>query len=100
MTAVLAATLGVGFFAGRITESGLSTAQDAISVTVPAAAWETDGATLKGRVYEKTLGDSAVGTVGSTVGGTAPQVPKRVTSDVPPNQYLNRHLPARGGLDG
>ena len=95
MSVVLAATLGIGFFAGRITESIPSTAQDAISVTVPDVAWASDGATLKGRVYEKTLGGVAVGTGGATSGSMTPHVPKRAdaTEATPDRVGSNHYLP-------
>jgi hypothetical protein len=94
MSVVLAATLGIGFFAGRITESVPSKAPVAISQIAPDVAWATDGAIVKGTVYEKTLGGSAVGTGGPAIGGLAPHVPKRAdateaTSDrVGSNHYL------------
>jgi len=66
MSAVLAAVLGVGFFAGRATESAPSTAQEGVSVAIPEVGLGTEGAAVKERIYERTFGTPTNGTGDST----------------------------------
>jgi hypothetical protein len=91
--AALVATLGVGFFVGRVSEPKASTAPAAIAA-VPELGWDSDGAAVRSQINEKTLGDAAVSGVGSATAVMTPHVPKRAdatqaTSDrVASNHYL------------
>ncbi|HEY7400827.1 MAG TPA: hypothetical protein VH989_08005 [Actinomycetota bacterium] len=92
LTAVLAAALGVGFFAGRISDS--TPASTGVAVTVPAAGTATGGAAVKGDAV-------SVGSTGSpAIGGFAPHLPKRGEASEPQNQggYANKHLPKQWHL--
>lgn len=79
MSAVLAAALGVGFFAGRATESTPTTAPEDVSVIAPDIG--TDG-------------------IPPALGGFAPHLPKHASPDGPTYQVPNPHLPKHATTGG
>ena len=109
MSAVLAATLGVGFFVGRATDATLSSAPEGVAVAIPELGWQTDGALTKGRIYEKTLGGTTDGIGLPAFGGIKPHLPKRAEgtgsgpiegSDANTVGGFQHHLPERWHLNG
>jgi hypothetical protein len=90
LTAVLAATLGVGFLAGRVTDT--APASTGIAVTLPAAGSATSGTAVKGDTATSAAVES---TGGPAIGGFAPHLPKRGNDGESTNQggYANKHLP-------
>jgi hypothetical protein len=95
LTAVLATALGVGFFAGRVTETRPASTSEGISATIPAVGWDTSGAAIKVDVYSRTFGGAAETTGGPAIGGFAPHLPKHVKAAEPTSEggFNNHHLP-------